>query len=334
MPERRRKAAPVEATPPAAQLPAEVLDLLSLGGKVRLAYADHGENRVIDVPVAPLVEGLMLIVPAKSPALAALELDPACVLTAEDPGLNTRAWRVVSRGRAVPGRRILAEPLRVQLSYWLPDDAKPGGGGDEVAVRFLPEHLEYVRGADKFYGPVPNARMPDGLVAWWTLALDRQWAWIVFLVLTNFVAGMAIDATPTARFVLVGATMLPAFVLLCGLVLWNHGAVAQRWREGLEPEARAWAALRGWIGSTTLRSGGIGVMAAGAAMLPILGFVQPRLVPIALFSSGFGFLAPFYGVRHYFRHADGDRLPSDAGRDTLPDPVSPPVQGSKGRQAP
>lgn len=294
----------------APALPPEVLDLLSLGGRVRLSLSENGEARVLDVAVAPLPEGLFVLVPAASFVLDALERDPRSVLTAEDTGPSP--WRLVTRGRAIPGRRVVSEPLRVQLAYWLPEGGTPGQMADLVAVRFVPEHLEYVRGAEKFYGAIPNSRVPEQLVAWWTLAVEGQWFWITSMIIVNFFAGIFLEENTTARFVLVGATMLPAFVMLCGLVLWNHGAVGQRWRESLEPEAAAWGVRRGWLGAVELRRGGVRVMAFGLAMLPVLVFVHPRLVPLALLSSGFVLLGPFYAVRQFFRHTDGDRAPAPA----------------------
>lgn len=282
-----------------ALLPAEVLDLLSLGGRVRLSFGAGGETRVVDVFVAPLVEGLFLLAPVGSFALATLEQDPHCVLMAE--GQESGGWRVVTRGRAVPGRLVSAEPLRVQIAYWLPEGT---AAAELVCVRFLPEHIEYLRGSEKFSGPVPNARFPEPLAAWWSLATERQWPWLVLMVGTNFFAGIFLEENTTARFLLVAAALVPALTLLAGVVLWNHGVTALRWREATEPEQRAWATTRGWLGAAQLRRVGPRVIGVGLAMLPVLAFVQPRLVPLALFSSGFGLLFPFYLVRHVFRHGD------------------------------
>lgn len=295
-------------TPPA--LPPEVLDLLSLGGRVRLSFGEGADARVVDVCVAPLPEGLFLLAPVGSICIDALEHEPRCVVMAE--GGDGSGWRVVSRGRGVPGRDVAAEPLRTQVAYWLPEGAS---GADFVLVRFLPEHLEYVRGADRFYGSVPNAHFPEPLPAWWSLAVDRQWFWLGLMVVANFFGGILLEENTTARLVLVAATLLPAFTLLCGIVLWNHGAVAMRWREGAEPETAAWAVLRGWVGAAELRRIGPRVVGLGLLMLPVLAFVQLRLVPLALFSSGFGILGPFYVVRHLFRHSDD---PQRAAATTLP----------------
>ncbi len=300
---------PKEVGPPKACLPPEVMDLLSLGGRVRLSCGEGADTRVIDVPVAPLPEGLFLFVLHDSLILHVLERDPRCVLMAEQA--DRGGWRLVARGRGVPGRRVASEPLRVQLAYWLPESLPIGGAGAElVVVRFLPEHVEYVRGSEKFYGPVPNGAMPEPLAAWWALSVERQWFWLSLLVVSNFVAGIFLEPNTTARLVLVGATMLPAFTMVSGLVLWNRGAVGQRWREGLEPESAAWAVNRGWLGAAALRRGGVVVGLVGAAMLPVLAFVHPRLIPIALFSGGFALLSPFYLVRHWFRNADRDRAPA------------------------
>jgi len=298
-----------------ACLPPEVLDLLSLGGRVRLSFGAGSDTRVVDVFVAPLVEGLLLLAPVGSFALDTLEEDPRCVLMAE--GQESGGWRVVTRGRAVPGRLVSAEPLRVQIVYWLPEGT---AAADVVSVRFLPEYIEYVRGAEKFSGPVPNAKFPEPLAAWWALATERQWPWLVLMVGSNFFAGIFLEENTTARFVLVAATLVPAMTLLAGVVLWNHGVTALRWRDAAEPEDRAWATTRGWLGAAQLRRIGPRVIGVGLAMLPILAFVQARLVPIALFSSGFGLLFPFYLVRHVFRHGDdpertaaGDDAKSAAG---------------------
>lgn len=282
-----------------ARLPAEVLDLLSLGGRVRLSFGEGSETRVVDVFVAPLVDGLFLLAPVGNFALSTLEQDPRCVLMAE--GQESGGWRVVTRGRAVPGRLVSTEPLRVQMVYWLPEGT---AAADLVCVRFLPEHIEYLRGAEKFSGPVPNAKFPEPLAAWWTLATERQWPWLVLMVGSNFFAGIFLEENTTARYLLLAATLVPATTLLAGVVLWNHGVTALRWREAAEPEERAWATTRGWLGAAQLRRVGPRVIGAGLAMLPVLAFVQAWLVPLALFSSGFGLLFPFYLVRHVFRHGD------------------------------
>ena len=280
-------------------LPPEVLDLLSLGGRVRLSFGIGSDTRVVDVYVAPLVEGLFLLAPKDSFALATLEDDPRCVLMAE--GQESGGWRVVTRGRGVPGRVVSGDPLRVQVAYWLPEGT---AAADLVSVRFLPEHIEYLRGSEKFSGPVPNAAFPEPLAAWWALSVERQWPWLCLMVVSNFFAGIFLEENTTARFVLVAATLVPAMTLLAGVTLWNHGTTAVRWREGAEPESRAWAVTRGWLGAAELRRAGPRVIGVGLAMLPVLAFVEARLVPIALFSSGFGLLLPFHLVRHVFRHGD------------------------------
>jgi len=280
------------------RLPPEVLDLLSLGGRVRLSHGGGGEMRVTDVSVAPLDEGLFCFLPAGSDILVALESDTACVLMAEQ---ESPAWRVVSRGRGVPGRLVVLESLRAQLAYWLPEGAHPES---LVAVRFLPEHLEFTRAGDKIHGAVPNGAAPEPLAAWWGLALERQWFWIGALLITNFFAGIFLEENTTARLVIVAAVLVPGFLLLAGRTLWNHGAVALRWREGAEPEQHAWAVQRGWLGAAQLRSRGVQLMLVGVALLPLLAFAQVRLIPLAVFSSGFGFAGPFQAVRHYFRASD------------------------------
>jgi len=301
-------------------LPPEVLDLLSLGGRVRLSHGGGGETRVTDVAVAPLEEGLFCFLPAGSDILSALERDPACVLMAEQ---DSPAWRVVSRGRGVPGRLVVLEPLRAQLAYWLPERSHPES---LVAVRFLPEHLDYTRAGEKIQGAVPNGARPEPLAAWWALAIERQWFWIGCLLVSNFFAGIFIEEDTTARLVIVAAVLVPGFLLLAGRTLWNHGAVAQRWREGAESEALAWAVQRGWLGATQLRARGVQLMLVGVALLPLLAFAQARLIPLAVFSSGFGFAGPFQAVRHFFRASDVEpsaRLPAaPAGRSSGAGPSS------------
>lgn len=300
---------------PRPQLPPEVLDLLSLAGRVRLSRGHGGDAQVVDVAVAPLAEGLFALVPTASPLLAALDADPRCTLMAEQA---EPAWRVVARGRGVPGRRVPSEALRAQMMYWLPEGARPEA---LVAVRFAPEHLDYTRGGQRFQGEVPNGPCPEALSAWWALAVERQAPWIAFMLVAGFVAGIFLEADTVARLVLVTATLLPAFVLRIGLELWNHGAVAVRWREAAEPESAAWAVQRGWFGAAELRQAGQRAMLAGAAMLPFLVATRPVLALLALLVSGFALVAPFYAVRHSFRSADAaagsPRVASDSSRGDL-----------------
>ena len=69
--------------------------------------------------------------------------------------------------------------------------------------------------------------------------------------------------------------------------------------------------LKGWVGAAELRSMGPWIVGVGLLMLPILAFVHAHLVPLALFSSGFGLLGPFYVVRHMFRHSDDPQRATD-----------------------
>lgn len=289
------RAVPEDARP---QLPPEVLDLLSLAGRVRVSRGQGGDTRVMDVAVAPLPEGLFVLVPEGSPMLSALDEDPRCVLMAEQ---DAPPWRMVARGRGIPGRRVTADPLRAQLMYWLPEGARPES---LVVVRFAAEHLEYTRAAQRFQGPVPHGACPEPLSAWTALAVERQAPWIAAMLASCFVAGIFLEPGTAARMVLVAATVLPAFVLRVGLELWNHGAVAARWRDAAEPESAAWAVQRGWLGAAELRRGGVRAMAAGAALLPVLLATRPALALLAVLTSGFAVVAPFHAVRHLFRGAD------------------------------
>lgn len=289
---------------PVAELPAEVLERLSLHGKVRLFIGDDLATGV-EANVAPLDKQLFLLVARGGRAEQDLLDDPRAVIQAEDRSAD---WILRATGRAVPGRPVTAEPRRPELAHWIPDRVSPSG---LVAVRFHPETVDYSHGKGaarvRAVGPVPHGAPPGAATRWALLATDGTIGWYALMALLDWIGLIWLFDEPERPALLLVLVLGIGLLLLGGVQLVHQAARFFRWREGLERDEDAAMLVAGWESPARLRLVGSGMIALGAllAVLLALGAGWP-VAALAVLSSNAPLLAVFYTTRHFLRRKDAD----------------------------
>jgi hypothetical protein len=284
------------------ELPGEVLDRLSLRGVARLVV-DGAPGARGDVPVAPLDRQLFLLVPRGGALERALLDAPEASLHAEDPDGE---WSVRTRGRAVPGRPVIREARRSELLHWLP----AGTANDAlVAVRFYPEHVEYVQGKGtdraRAVGPVPGGAPPPPLTRWTLLATDGVVGWFFGFAVIDWLGLLFLVDEGRRGLVLLLLLLLVGALLLGGVTLVGQALRFDRWREGLEPDAGVTLVSRGWVPPAHLRRAGAGMIGLGLSVALLLSASTGwKLGALAVISSGAPLAGLFLAARHILRRED------------------------------
>lgn len=282
------------------ELPPPVLDRLSVHGPVRLTTGDG--RHAVEAHLAPIHEALDALIPGHAPALADILADGRAEFFAED---RARDYLIRVKARAVPGRRVPAEPRRSELTHWMPEGKQPA---DYLVVHLFPDFLEFTRteGGERAraMGPIPGAALPNPLVVWAELALRGLWPWVPVAVGLDWVYVLFSREASLGRWflLLLTVTMSLTWLVACGL--FEEWAQFVRWREGIG-RAAAGRIAEGWAAVDRVLLGakiGAGVgLAVGLLCGLAAGF---DLVACALVASGAPALAPFYGIRHFFRRSD------------------------------
>lgn len=286
-----------------AELPDEVLERLSTHTRVKLIVGDDGA--AADVHVAPLSKQLFLLISRGSATERRLLEDTTVSIHAED---REGDWMVRSRGRAVVGRPVIAEPRRPELMHWLPDGVLPTA---LVAVRFHPEHVEYVQGRgatrSRAAGVVPGGKAPTAFARWSRLATDDVVLWFFAMALLDWGGLMVLREQERRPALLLVLMLVSSASLLGGLTLVHQAARFARWREGLETDASAVLMLEGWDPPRRVRDVGLGMMGVGSAVAVILAAGAGWWVGVlAVLASGTPILGPFHLARHALRRRDAE----------------------------
>lgn len=289
-----------------AVLPEEVVRLLSAHGPVKLEVAGGDMPVGMTAHLAPLGRQLYTFVRKDSPVEQAMLDQGRATLTAEDPA---GAYLVKVKVRAVPGRRVAADPRRAELMYWLPEGARPA---DLSTVYLHPEEVEYIRGAGarrtRIAGPVPGGALPSAVARWVRLSQKEVLGWYLVWPFVDWIGLLYLGIAPTTRVLILLLMLVAQWSMLSGVALLQQRARYTRYREGLDrpPELM----LEGWARPRDLRATGAGMIAAGVVLtLFLMAGSSVTLGLVTLFGSGAPFFGLFFGVRHLFRHDDarGDR---------------------------
>lgn len=284
-------------------LPEEILEVLSTYGPVQVTAGPETDRRTIRAEVAPLHRRLFLLVRPDDRLVTDLLDDPSLVITAEGPDV---AWTLRIRARGVPGRRVVSEPRRAELSHWLPDGVHPG---DRLAVHVYADHVDYVRGRGaarvRADGAVPDRDLPGPLARWWELAMGGHVGWFAVMLAADWATLLFYAEPGDARPLRLAILVLGGALLLAGVVLFERWTRFVRWREGLVPEAEAGPLARGWAAPDRVPPLAGGLAALGAVILLLYGLAAgPIPALVAAFGGGAPLLAVFYGVRHVSRRTD------------------------------
>lgn len=284
-------------------LPEEVLERLSAQSCVRVTSGPEDGPRTLRVDAAPVQADLYLLVEPDSPLLTDLEHSTAVVVAADGPD---ESWQVRVRGRAVPGRRVVAERRRAELVHWLPEGVGPT---ERVAVRVWADHLDYATGKGatrkRAEGPVPGGETAGPIRRWADLVLHDHWGWLVAMLALQYGGILVLTEPGDGRVVRLVVMALAGAALLGSVVLFEQRARFVRWREGLVREDHAGPLLRGTVAPEPVRrvSLALGVFGALAALLFGLA-AGPAQAALLLLTSGAPLLAPFYGIRYVLRRND------------------------------
>lgn len=285
-----------------AELPPEVLERLSVHGRVRLAIGEEATGA--DVVVAPLNKQLFLLVSRGGATERRLLEDPRATIFAED---RANDWLVRATGRAVPGRPVHAEPRRSELMHWLPDGVSPSA---LVAVRFHPETVEYVQGKgasrNRVAGPVPGGAPPpavtrwamlatDGIVAWFFVMAGLDWLGLLFLV----------EEEEKRKMLLLVLLVVTGACLLAGVQLVHQAGRFARWREGLETDESARLVVAGWEAPRRIRDVGFGMMGLGVLLAVLVSAGAGwKVGGWAVLVSAAPLVGLFHTARHLLRQKD------------------------------
>lgn len=284
-------------------LPEVVLGHLSVLGRARVTTGPEDARRTTRVEVAPAQSDLFLLVEPEAGLLADLERTPEVVVAAD---AADERWQVRVTGRAVAGRRVVAERRRAELVPWLPEGTSPAS---RVAVRVYADRLDYASGKGtarkRAEGAVPGADLRGPVRRWVDLALHGHWGWLVVMVAAQY-GGILVLTEPgegrLARLLVMG---LAGGALLAGVVLFEHRARFVRWREGLVREEEAGPLLEGVVAPEPVRRASVALLVGGglgaALYTAAAGPAQGALLVLA---SGAPILAPFYGIRYVLRRTD------------------------------
>jgi hypothetical protein len=284
---------------PPIELPPPVLDLLSVGGAVKLTT---GGGRTTDAWVAPIHLALHVLVPARSPALGDVAADGRAEFLAED---RTRETLIRVKARATPGRPVTGEPRRSELLHWLPEGANPAAF---AVIHLYPDYLEFTR-ADagnrtRASGPIPGSALPPPVRVWSELALRLIWPWVPFLAALDWVYVLFSREATAGRWVLLAVSVVASLLLLAACGLFAEWARYTRWREGIgqRPAGRL---AEGWAGVDQVLTGAKVALGAGLLLVLALGVTSGAdLAGWVVLASGAWALAPAYGIRHWFRRSD------------------------------
>lgn len=290
---------------PTGELPEPVLERLSQEPRVGLTVGDD-PTTATHVGIAPLSRQAFLLVPRGSPTEAALLAEPRITLAAEDP---KGEWMVRVVGRGVVARPVTSEARRAEIVHWLPEKASPAS---MVAVRLLPETLEYVQGKGssrtRAAGPVPGGQVPGAVGRWATLATDRMVGLYFGALLADWGGLLLLVEEAKQRMLLLFLMLLSSVSLLAGVCLLEQAARLVRWREGRVSDDEGGLLVRGWEGPPRVLGVGSGMMVLGALLAGALALGAGWKVGAwAVLASAVPVLAPFLIVRHLSRRQDTPR---------------------------
>lgn len=293
-----------EAPRPTAELPPEVLERLSLHGKVRLFVGDDLATGV-EAVVAPLHRQLFLFVTRGGETERRLLEEPCAVIQAED---RPNEWVLRATGRAVPGRVVLAEPRRTELVHWLPEGVAPAG---LVAVRFHPETVDYTAGRGeartRAQGPVPHGALPGVFTRWATLATEDVVLWFFAMGILDWLGLMLLFDHHERPALLVVLVIVVGVLLLAGVQLVHRAAAFRRWREGVGGEREAALLLAGWEASARIERAGFGMMVLGLLLAGLLAVGAGwKVGALGVVASAAPLLALFHVARHLLRRQDAE----------------------------
>lgn len=170
----------------AEQVPSEILRIMASHGSMRLICGGGGSAEGTTCHVAPFDDVLYCLVGPGSSALNRLLESPKARLELENGELG---YKIKIRGRAVPGRSVLAHARRSELLHWVPEGQNPRA---LLAVPLWPEHIHYEKGTEVFDGETPLGSSRKGVGALWkeaafygilpvfALSWVCLWSWVAY----------------------------------------------------------------------------------------------------------------------------------------------------------
>jgi hypothetical protein len=209
-------------------LPPEISKLLST---VPLVTVSVGVRDPVTarVALAPYEDCIYLLVRRASPLLDALRKDPRMSLTHRGEG----AVSVNLTGRALAGRPLAIDPLRLELLPWLPEGANQS---QFAVIPFWVEVIDYHRTeADRFHGKTTAAAKPSSGSRWtWTL-LGARWPFALLGTVGSFTWIALVPEELALKPVACAVMVIAVLSGVCAPGGWYRAASFEGWRRGRLP---------------------------------------------------------------------------------------------------
>lgn len=288
-----------------SSLPDEVLDRLSILGEVRLVVWLGEESHRAMVPVAPLQGTLFLMVSPGGAIEQALLADGRAEVIAD--GKDARGeWSIRATGRAVVGRLVVGETRRSELMHWMPEKALPQR---LLALRFLPEYLDYSKGSgperQRANGAIPKCERPTEASRWSQMAIHGALFWIPGMGIVTWGGILSWVPASYRTLWLLGLMLGIAIVLYSGGNILARYGMYLRWREGIGQEEELPDMLNAWEAPLKVRNVGLSLLGIGSLLVGLLGiWAGHQVVLTVIIASGLWLLGPVHVLRYLFRRTD------------------------------
>ncbi len=294
---------------PRANLPDEIVRILSFHGPVEL-WTGRGERAsTAKVELAPFDDELILMVPPRSLLEEGLLQTSRAMVTAK---AADKSYTLRLHGRAVAGRLIASHPRRAAITPWMAEGARPER---LLAVPFVAEEVELVRevGTEttRYAGPTPAGKVaPNGLKRWAQAALGGHGKW---LVITGLASTFIWFGYQGATYPYRPLALLLAWVSVLGLIggirLLGQAAAFVRWREGKGDPDRAPSLRDGFLAPEQARLGGMIALGCWGLSTLVLSFFPSGQATIAVvvLSTGAPLLAAAWGLHVWVAAREGER---------------------------
>ncbi len=293
---------------PPANLPDEIIRILSFHGPVELWTGRGALASTAKVELAPFDDELILAVPRASLLEEGLLQTPRAMVTARAAD-NSYTLRLT--GHAIAGRTISSHARRAAIAPWLSEGAR---ADRLLAVPFVAEDVELVKEEgpvrNRFAGPTPAGKRALGPVRDWALAAlggGGKWGVITGAAAT-FVWFGYLGADYPLRPLALALAWLAVVGLVGGIRLLGQAEAFMRWRTGRGSLDAAPALRDGQLAPRQARFGGFLALGGWAlACLALSVFPQGAVsVVIIVLSTGSPVLAAAWSLHAWVAARQGE----------------------------
>ena len=274
------------------QIPSEILRVLAGTEAVRLVCGGSKGAEGVSCHIAPFEGPLFCIVDPKAPALKRLMVNPEARIEVESA---SEGFSIRIRGRAVPGRAVMANSRRSELLHWVPDGGDPR---NLLAVPFWPEHIDYKKGSEHFEGPTPMGKeRPSLMMSLVETGVGRIWPAIAFSMVAIWLwVAYAGRGQAVWQFYSLPIAFLTSLMLLVGSNLAYRAACFRRVITGRCLPESAPQLSEGLLSHRLVVRLSVVCLGIGLALCALLSAMEALLLPVALLSSLIWVLWPLWAI--------------------------------------